>query len=241
MGIPKGGTTVRPEIKALAAGAAAALFAVAAQAQDSNTLAIVVKGLDNPFFEQINLGCKKWMEEHADSQYKCLYTGPASSADEAGEVQIVDDLLSSGVAAIAISPSNAPAMARRIRDIAPDVPVMTIDADFLEQDRDLSATYLGTDNYLMGVEMAEEADEAEARGRHGLPAARQRRGGQHQRPRAGLPRHRRRREGHRPADAARTAGPKSMAARSSPTTRRTSPTSRCRTCSPRTRISTPSS
>ena len=148
---------MRPEIKALAAGAAAALFAVAAQAQDSNTLAIVVKGLDNPFFEQINLGCKKWMEDNADSQYKCLYTGPASSADEAGEVQIVDDLLTSGVAAIAISPSNAPAMARRIRDIAPDVPVMTIDADFLEQDRDLRTTYLGTDNYLMGVDMAEEA------------------------------------------------------------------------------------
>ncbi|HBU96760.1 MAG TPA: sugar ABC transporter substrate-binding protein, partial [Thalassospira lucentensis] len=53
---------------------------------------IVVKGLDNPFFEQINLGCQKWMSENKDSEYECLYTGPASSADEAGEVQIVDDL-----------------------------------------------------------------------------------------------------------------------------------------------------
>ncbi|WP_102108304.1 substrate-binding domain-containing protein [Oceaniglobus roseus] len=141
----------------LAAAGVAALAAGSALAQDSKTLAIVVKGLDNPFFEQINLGCKKWMEEHADSEYKCLYTGPASSADEAGEVQIVDDLLSKGVAAIAISPSNAPAMANRIRDIAPSVPVMTVDADFLEQDRDLRKTYLGTDNYLMGVKMAEEA------------------------------------------------------------------------------------
>ncbi len=130
---------------------------VAAQAQDKKVLAIVVKGLDNPFFEQINLGCQKWMAENADSDYECLYTGPASSADEAGEVQIVDDLLTSGVAAIAISPSNAPAMANRVRSIAPDVPVMTIDADFLEQDRDLRATYLGTDNYLMGVQMAEQA------------------------------------------------------------------------------------
>ena len=34
---------------------------------------------------------------------------------------------------------------------------MTIDADFLEKDRDLRTTYLGTDNYLMGVKMAEEA------------------------------------------------------------------------------------
>src|SRR5574339_668199 len=123
-------------------------------AQEKKTLAIVVKGLDNPFFEQINLGCKKWLSENPDSEYECLYTGPASSADEAGEVQIVDDLLSAGIAAIAISPSNAPAMANRVRQIAPDVPVMTIDADFLEQDRDLRVTYLGTDNYLMGVKMA---------------------------------------------------------------------------------------
>jgi ribose transport system substrate-binding protein len=128
-----------------------------ALAQDKKTLAIVVKGLDNPFFEQINLGCQKWMSENPNSEYECLYTGPASSADEAGEVQIVDDLLTRGVAAIAISPSNAPAMANRIRDIAPNVPVMTLDADFLEKDRDLRATYLGTDNYLMGVRLAEEA------------------------------------------------------------------------------------
>ena len=134
-----------------------AMAAGAGFAQEKKTLAIVVKGLDNPFFEQINLGCQEWMKNNADSEYECLYTGPASSADEAGEVQIVDDLLTKGVAAIAISPSNAPAMANRIRSIAPDVPVMTIDADFLEQDRDIRATYLGTDNYLMGVKMAEQA------------------------------------------------------------------------------------
>lgn len=126
-------------------------------AQDKKTLAIVVKGLDNPFFEQINLGCQEWAKNNPDSEYECLYTGPASSADEAGEVQIVDDLLTRGVAAIAISPSNAPAMANRVRQINPDVPVMTIDADFLEEDRELRKTYLGTDNYLMGVKMAEQA------------------------------------------------------------------------------------
>jgi ribose transport system substrate-binding protein len=133
-------------------------------AEGKKTLAIVVKGLDNPFFEQINLGCKKWLSENPDSEYECLYTGPASSADEAGEVQIVDDLLSRGVAAIAISPSNAPAMANRIREIAPTVPVMTVDADFLEKDHDLRKTYLGTDNYLMGVKMAEEAKKLKAEG-----------------------------------------------------------------------------
>ena len=53
----------------------------------------MVKGLDNPFLEQINRGCQKWNAENKCKGYTCLYTGPASSADEAGEVQIVDDLL----------------------------------------------------------------------------------------------------------------------------------------------------
>lgn len=152
------------KLLAMTALSVMALAGGSATAQDKKTLAIVVKGLDNPFFEQINLGCKKWMSEHADSEYECLYTGPASSADEAGEVQIVDDLLTRGVAAIAISPSNAPAMANRIKAIAPTVPVMTVDADFLEADHGLRKTYLGTDNYLMGVKMAEQASKLKPEG-----------------------------------------------------------------------------
>ena len=139
------------------AAATLAVSAGFAGAQEKKTLAIVVKGLDNPFFEQINLGCKKWLAENPNAEYECLYTGPASSADEAGAVQIVDDLLTRGVDAIAISPSNAPAMANLIRQRRPDIPVMTIDADFLAEDSDLRLTYLGTDNYLMGVKMAEYA------------------------------------------------------------------------------------
>jgi ribose transport system substrate-binding protein len=134
---------------------AALLISGAAWAEDK-VLAIVVKGLDNPFFEQINKGCQKWNGENAGSGYSCFYTGPASSADEVGEVQIVQDLLQRpDVAAIAISPSNAPLMAKMLREQAPKIPIMTIDADFLEEDADLRVTYLGTDNYLMGVKFAE--------------------------------------------------------------------------------------
>ena len=137
------------------AGIAVAAIGTTASAEDK-TLAIVVKGLDNPFFEQINLGCQKWNKENADSGYTCFYTGPASSADEVGEVQIVEDLLNRpDVKAIAISPSNAPLMARLLRDKAPGIPVMTIDADLSADDAALRKTYLGTDNYQMGVKFAE--------------------------------------------------------------------------------------
>ena len=69
-----------------------ALAAGPAMAQ-KKTLAVVVKGLDNPFFTVLGDGCKKWNDENPKSEYTCLYTGPASSADEAGEVQIVEDLI----------------------------------------------------------------------------------------------------------------------------------------------------
>jgi ribose transport system substrate-binding protein len=151
-------------VTALTGAALLAASIMSAGAQDKKTLAIVVKGLDNPFFEQINLGCQKWMKENADSEYECFYTGPASSADEAGEVQIVDDLLTKGVAAIAISPSNAPAMGNIIKKRSPEIPVMTIDADFLAEDSGLRKTYLGTDNYLMGVKMAEYAKKLKPEG-----------------------------------------------------------------------------
>lgn len=146
------------------AGAALAAMSGSALAQEK-TLAIVVKGLDNPFFEQINLGCQKWNSENASSGYKCLYTGPASSADEAGEIQIVEDLLTRpDVAAIAISPSNAPLMANLLKKVQPKIPVMTIDADLAAEDAGLRKTYLGTDNYLMGVKFAEHLKQLKPEG-----------------------------------------------------------------------------
>jgi ribose transport system substrate-binding protein len=140
----------------LLAGVALCALALggSATAQQKKTLAVVVKGLDNPFFTVLGNGCEQWNKENPNSEYRCLYTGPASSADEAGEVRIVEDLINSGVAGIAISPSNAPAMANMLKAKQPKMPIMTIDADLAQADRALRKTYLGTNNYDMGVLMA---------------------------------------------------------------------------------------
>ncbi len=136
--------------------AAAALALSAGPALAKKQLVIVVKGLDNPFFEAINQGCQKWNKENANSEYECFYTGPASTSDEAGEAQIVQDMLGqSSTAAIAISPSNAKLIAQTIRTASPTVPVMTLDADLASEDSALRLTYLGTDNYLMGYRIGE--------------------------------------------------------------------------------------
>ncbi len=134
---------------------AATLALAAGPALAKKQLVIVVKGLDNPFFEAIHQGCEKWNGENPDSEYVCFYTGPASTSDEAGEAQIVQDMLANpDTVAMAISPSNAKLIAQTLTTAAPTIPIMTIDADLAAEDAGLRATYLGTDNTLMGVRIA---------------------------------------------------------------------------------------
>ena len=138
----------------LLAAVASLAFAGQAVAADKKQLAIVVKGLDNPFFEAIHQGCEKWNSENPNADYVCFYTGPASTSDEAGEAQIVSDLLSNpSTAAMAISPSNAQLVANAIKTANPTIPVMTVDADLAKADAALRKTYLGTDNYTMGADL----------------------------------------------------------------------------------------
>src|SRR6476620_3032914 len=145
--------------------AAAVLALSAGQALAKKQLVIVVKGLDNPFFEAINQGCQKWNKENPNSPYNCFYTGPASTSDEAGEAQIVGDMLGkSDTVAIAISPSNAPLIANAIKAAKPKIPVMTLDADLKAEDAGLRKTYLGTDNYLMGFRLGEYLKKAKPGG-----------------------------------------------------------------------------
>jgi ribose transport system substrate-binding protein len=149
----------------LLAASVAAIFLGGTAAEAKKQLVIVVKGLDNPFFEAINQGCQKWNKENATSEYECFYTGPASTSDEAGEAQIVQDMLGKpDTAAMAISPSNAKLIAQTLKTAAPTIPIMTVDADLAAEDAGLRATYLGTDNYLMGFRIGEYIKKAKPNG-----------------------------------------------------------------------------
>ena len=145
--------------------AAATLALGAGPALAKKQLVIVVKGLDNPFFEAINQGCQKWNAENASSEYECFYTGPASTSDEAGEAQIVQDMLGKAdTVAMAISPSNAKLIAQTLKTAAPAIPIMTLDADLAAEDSALRKTYLGTDNSLMGFKIGEYIKKAKPDG-----------------------------------------------------------------------------
>ncbi|MDH5189314.1 MAG: sugar-binding protein, partial [Rhodospirillaceae bacterium] len=128
----------------VAAAIAAAPFA-SANAKEK-VFALVPKLTAHPFFELTRDGC---MEAAKKIGVKCDYRGP-QKYDEAEQLQVVRDLITSGVDGLAISPSNAQAMARVINEaVAKGIPTITYDADAPGSKR---ALYVGTDNVLLGVE-----------------------------------------------------------------------------------------
>lgn len=114
--------------------------------------ALVPKAMNNPFFDRARDGCKQAERELED--VACLYIGPGE-ASESEQVRILEDLVTRRVDGIAVAPANAPAVVRALeRARAAGIPVITWDSDLLPEDRGLRASYVGTRNYDIGVELA---------------------------------------------------------------------------------------
>jgi ribose transport system substrate-binding protein len=123
-------------------------------AQAKLTLALVPKKMNNPFFDQARDGCKK-AEKELGGRVECYYIGPGEHGGGEEQVQVVQDLITKKVQGIAVSPSNAPAMAKALeRAKAARIPVITWDSDLLDKDKALRAAYVGTKNYDFGVQLA---------------------------------------------------------------------------------------
>jgi ribose transport system substrate-binding protein len=145
--------------KLLMIGCAVAALAGAtslAEAQAKYKFALVPKAMNNPFFDLARDGCKKAEQELA-GEVECLYIGPGEHT-EAEQVQIVQDLISQGVSGIAVSPSNAAAMASALKAAKDaNIPAITWDADLLPEDKGLRTAFVGTHNYEIGVNLAKIA------------------------------------------------------------------------------------
>lgn len=140
-------------ITALAAGTL--LLAMPADAQQKKlVLALVPKNMNNPFFDQARDGCKK-AEKELNGAVECLYIGPGEHGGGEEQVQVVNDLIAKRVDGIAVSPSNAAAMARALEGAKrAGIPVLTWDSDLLDKDKALRVAYVGTKNYDIGVNLA---------------------------------------------------------------------------------------
>src|SRR5436190_8930634 len=149
----------------LAAAALAALASFASQgvAADKYRFALVPKAMNNPFFDLARDGCMQ-AQRDSNGRITCLYIGPGEHT-ETEQVQIVQDLITRRVAGIAVSPSNAPAMARALRAAREaGIPTITWDADLLPADAQYRTTFIGTRNYNIGVELAKLAQQLKPNG-----------------------------------------------------------------------------
>ena len=117
------------------------------------TFALVPKAVNSPFFDLARDGCKQ--AENDLESVECLYIGPGEHTEQE-QAQIVQDLIDRGIDGIAVSPSNAPLMAAVLtRAEEAGIPVVTWDSDLLAEDASLRQAYVGTDNYQIGVSLAE--------------------------------------------------------------------------------------
>jgi ribose transport system substrate-binding protein len=135
------------------------LFAefVAWQNSQELTFALVPKAVNNAFFTVAHDGCKQ--AENELPGVRCLYIGPGEHTEQE-QAQILQDLIDHGISGIAVSPTNSPLMAgvlRRAQEAK--IPVITFDSDLAPEDRPLRQTYLGSNNYEMGVQVARTAQQ----------------------------------------------------------------------------------
>ncbi|MEM7024260.1 MAG: sugar-binding protein [Pseudomonadota bacterium] len=145
----------------MSAAAIATLVAFngSAQADDPLVIALVPKNVNNPFFDQARDGCKK-AEAELGGQIECRYIGPGEHGGGEEQLQMVNDLIVAGVDGIAVSPSNAAAMATALTQAkSAGIPVLTWDSDLLPENADLRIAYVGTKNYDIGVNLAKIVQE----------------------------------------------------------------------------------
>lgn len=137
-----------------AAVAISAMTIAVSAAQAKYVFALVPKNMNNPFFDQARDGCKK-AEAESNGAFECMYIGPGEHGGGDEQVAIVQDLVAKKVDGIAVSPSNAAAMAVALQAAKEaGIPVLTWDSDLLPENKDLRVAYIGTHNYEIGTNLA---------------------------------------------------------------------------------------
>ena len=106
--------------------------------------------MNNPYFDLSRDGC---MAEAKKIGVECVYRGPVEH-EPAGQVQIIQDLITQGVQGLAISAADADSVVgviKQARDAG--IAVITFDADSPKSARQ---AYVGTDNKEMGRELGRQ-------------------------------------------------------------------------------------
>lgn len=125
------------------------------------TVALVVKTLNNPFFNDMQRGAE---EAARELEINLIVQAAEREVDVEQQVQIVENLIQRRVDAILLTPSGSrevvPVIARANRAGIPILNLDTrVDMDLLNRDNAHIATFIGSDNYeggrIAGVYIAE--------------------------------------------------------------------------------------
>jgi ribose transport system substrate-binding protein len=131
--------------------AAALALASSADAAEKKTIGMVFKVLNNAFTPPLQQGCAQAAK---DLNVDCIFVGP-TEYNEAQEVQMLQDMIQRGVDGLAVSAANPKAMAKILKQAQEKhIPVVMFDSDVLPEDKDVRLTFIGTDNYSFGSELA---------------------------------------------------------------------------------------
>ena len=103
-------------------------MAFAAHADDAKyEIAVMVKGTDSDFWQQVLVGALNFEVDHADEVHVTTY-GPLSEADTAEQTQMMDDIVTSHPDAIVVAPTLYDNLSAGIDDAAAaGIPVAIID------------------------------------------------------------------------------------------------------------------
>jgi ribose transport system substrate-binding protein len=156
---------------------AAAVLALAtvtgsASSAEKKTIGMVFKVLNNAFTPPLQQGCAQAAK---DFNVDCIFVGPPEY-NEAQEVQMLQDMIQRGVDGLAVSAANPKAMARALKQAKDlNIPVVMFDSDVLPEDQGMRLTFIGTDNYSFGSELAKAVQKVKKGGsvciQSGAPAS----------------------------------------------------------------------
>lgn len=113
-------------------------------------LGVILFGKGNPFFDDVVSGIRQAEEELAN--YNCEILLKWTPVDSRQQLKAIDEMLEKGVNGIAISPTNDPAIARKIDALyEQDIPVVTLNTDIKDCKR---LAFVGSNYYQTGATAA---------------------------------------------------------------------------------------
>jgi len=141
--------------KSVLLGTFATALCLTTAAASAGEIAVIVKTTNSNFWQNVNKGAAAALEGNAE--HTLSFDGPASEAAVADQVNLVENAVNRGVAAIVLAPSDPEALVPVVRRANESgIPVAIIDSALGESGAGLYQTFLSTDNCKAG-EMAAQA------------------------------------------------------------------------------------